>query len=111
MVDKLRALFHTFKWQILAVFAAVVGILFLVLRLFVLKSGPEHNLGKPGEAALPEPPKVLRDAVDSAHEDALQARAEAKAKADVDKQALIEISKIQDGAERRKQLANQLRSM
>lgn len=109
---RLKALLATYKWQLLAVLAALVGVAALVLRVFVLRSGPEHTPGlSPGASALPEPPVALKQKVEQAHEDALQARAEAKATADVDKLHLAEIGGIQDGAQRRAELAKMLRGL
>lgn len=87
-------------WLIVAVGAAV---LLLVLKS-LLSVKP-----KPGDPpGLPPVPKALQDKVDKAQEDNLVARVTSKVKADEQKKALEEVMKVDDGAERRKRLAEML---
>jgi hypothetical protein len=93
------------KWLALAVGAVVLGVLLLVLRNLFF--GPRPS----GPSRLPDVSPKLREKVAKAEEEALRAKIEAKVQASEDKKDLEEIAKIEDGVERRKRLAEKLRSL
>ena len=64
-----------------------------------------------GKFVIPDPPTKLKEKVDRAEEDALRAKVAAKAKADEQRAQLDQVGQIEDGAERRKRLAEMLRTM
>ena len=86
------------KWIGLVVLSIVAAIVVAILR-------PRSPLPPKGGEAIPPPPRPLQDAVDRAEEAALVAKVKAKVEADNTTEALTEISKIDNGAERRKALA------
>ena len=108
MWAKVKAFYHARRWEIWAALAAASGLVLLVLRVFVFRGGPEHS---GDETYLPEPPKKLVKKVKQVEEEALVARVEARVKADEDKKQVEEITKMDDGEERRKRLAELLRKM
>ena len=86
---------------------AFIGFL-VVVMLAVLKSLLDVK-PKPGDPpGLPPVPKVLQDKVDLAQEDGLRVRVESKVVAEEHKKELEVVMKIDDGAERRKRLAEML---
>lgn len=91
------------RWAVWAVIGLLVVIVLAVLRsLFDVKP-------KPGQApGLPPVPKVLQDKVDKAQEDNLRVRVETKIIVQEQKKELEAVMKIDDGAERRKRLAEML---
>jgi hypothetical protein len=93
------------KWVLYVVLAVGTGILFLVLRKMFFGPKPE------GPTRLPDVPPALQRKVDQVQEEALKAKVEAKVTAEDDKKKLDEITKIDDGAERRKQLAQMLQNL
>lgn len=88
-------------WAGLGVVAVVI--LFIVRGLF---SGPKT----PGKR-LPEVPNALKEKVEKAEEGALIARVEARVKAEEATKELEEIAAVDDGAERRKRLAEMLNGL
>lgn len=94
------------RWIVWVVIGVCFAIAVLVVKsLFNVKPKP-GEVG--GGGLMPSVPKVLQDKVDKAQEDNLTARVTAKVKADEDKKKLDEVLKIDDGAERRKRLAEML---
>lgn len=88
------------RWAVWALVGVLVVVVLMVLRsLFDVKPKPGQPPG------LPPVPKVLQDKVDKAQEENLVARVEAKVKADEHKKELETVMAVDDGAERRKQLA------
>lgn len=103
-MDSLKAWWAKSRWVVWVVIGVIAAIMLLVLRsLFSVK--PK---GGGGQFELPPVPKVLQDKVNKAEEDGLRARVEATVKADEQKKQLAEVLKIDDGAERRKRLAEML---
>ncbi len=95
-MTKLKEWWAKSRWAVWALLGFVVVMLLAMARAF---------LGKKVIPGLPEIPKVLQDKVDKAEEDGLRARVEATTHADDEKKHLDEVLKINDGAERRKRLA------
>lgn len=103
-MDKLKAWWAKSRWAVWALIGIIFAIMVLVLRsLFQVK-----GKGDSGKFELPPVPKVIQEKVNKAEEDGLRARVEATAKADEQKKQLAEVLKIDDGAERRKRLAEML---
>lgn len=100
---QVQAWFHRFRWIIWIVIGVCAVIMLFVLRSLVLKKGGGDSGG-----LLPPIPKPIQDKVDQALEDNLKVRVEATTKADDQKQQLADVLKIDDGAERRKRLAEML---
>ena len=94
------------KWVAYVILAVGVGILLLVLRNLFAGSKPTGT-----NSRLPDVPPALQAKVDQVEEEALQAKATAKATTDAQVQQIKTISQIPDGAERRKQLAQMLQNM
>jgi uncharacterized membrane protein YdfJ with MMPL/SSD domain len=93
------------KWVLYLILAVAAGILLLTLRkMFVIPRpiGPNR---------LPDVPPALQAKVEKAQEEALKAKVAAKVTADTDKQELTQILQIDDGVERRKRLAEKLRTL
>ena len=84
----------------------LVGILAFIFRGLVV-----GDSGAPKRVELPKVPKALRDKVEKAEEEALIARVEARVEATKEVEKLEEVSKIKDGAERRKRLAGLLKDL
>ena len=105
MLTALKAWWARSRWAVWA----IIGVLAVVM-LAVLKSllNVKHNPADGHEPLLSPVPKAIQDRVDQAQEDNLRARVEAKVKADDQKKALDDVLKIDDGAERRKRLAEML---
>lgn len=78
----------------------VVPIFILIFKGFFAKG----DALKPGQL-LPDVPQGLKDRAEKAEEEALVTRAVVKVKTETKKAELATISKIDDGAERRKKLA------
>jgi len=81
-----------------------VVLVFLIALAFLLSSKGED--GQP--AGLPEVPEGLKKKVAEAEEKALTAKVEARVQAAAQKTELASITKIEDGTERRKRLAEML---
>lgn len=93
------------KWVLYVILAVGTGILLLVLRKMFF--GPKPDV----PTRLPDVPPALQRKVDQVQEEALKAKVEAKVTAEDDKKQLDEITKIDDGAERRKRLAQMLQNL
>lgn len=93
------------KWVLYSVLAVGAGILLLALRHLFYGDKPT------GPGRLPDVPEALRKKVEQAQEEAIKAKVEAKMVAETDKKQVEEILKIDDGAERRKRLADKLRAL
>jgi hypothetical protein len=93
------------KWVLYSVLAIGVGVLLFSLRRLFSSPSPA------GPDRLPDVPEVLKKKVEAAQEEALKAKVEAKLTADSDKKQVEDILKIDDGAERRKRLADKLRML
>jgi hypothetical protein len=105
-MNQLKAWWARSRWVVWVVIGVCFAIMVLVLKsLFDVKQKP--GAGTDG-GLMPAIPKVLQDKVDQAQEDNLTARVTAKVKADEDKKKLDDVLKVEDGAERRKQLAKLL---
>lgn len=104
-MNQLKAWWAKSRWAVWVVIGVCFAIMVLVLKsLLNVKPKP----GEGGGGLMPPVPKVLQDKVDKAQEDNLVARVTAKVKADDDKKKLDDVMKIDDGAERRKRLAEML---
>jgi hypothetical protein len=103
-MDKLVAWWKTSKWAVLAVLSGIALIVGFVLRSLFTGS-------KPSEPGIPPPPSALKQAVEQAHEDSLKARIVASTQAQEHHEKLAEIAKIDDGVERRKKLAEMLKTI
>lgn len=102
-MDNLKAWWAKSRWAVWLIIGIIFAIMVLVLRS-LLNVKPQ-----PGEpAGLPPIPKVLQEKVNQAEEDGMRVRVTANAKADEQKKQLDEVLKIDDGAERRKRLAEML---
>lgn len=84
----------------------VVPILILILKGFFAKG----DATRPGQL-LPDVPQGLKDRAEKAEEEALVVRAEVRVRTEVKKEELETITKIDDGAERRKRLAEFLNTI
>lgn len=100
ILKRFLAWFHTSKYILYVVVAAVAGIVAIVLR--GLFTGTPTS---PNGTAIPPPPLPMEQAVADAHEASLKARIAATSSAAASQAHVDEISKIDDGAERRRQLA------
>lgn len=102
-MEKLKAWWAKSRWAVWVVIGVIGAIMVLVLRSILS--------GKKGGGAkfeLPPIPQVIQDRVNAAEEDGLRARVAASVKAEGQKEQLAEVLKIDDGAERRKRLAEML---
>jgi len=100
-----RILWERSKWAVWATLAAVAaGLVWFFGRL--LRS---PKVDAPVE--LPKLPAVLQERAEAAEERALVIKASVSARADKDREALIQISKEPDAAERRRRLASFLRGL
>lgn len=95
------------KWAVWLLIAVGAGLLVLFLGPFFKK---ERREGEP-EEPLPTLPPVIQERLDTAHEEAATAKATARATSEAQKQALNQISTIDDGRERRRRLAELLRTL
>lgn len=102
----MKAFYKRFKYAIWALGAGLAVLLGLILKGAIVR--PK---GAGGRVKLPDVPPALRDKVEAAHEEALVARVEARVKAEAEKEKLVEVATIDDGAERRKQLAKMLEDL
>lgn len=93
------------KWWMWVLLAVVVGFLFWMVSPFIF-SKDSHT--KPIQPTLP---KAVQEKLDTAHEEALEAKVEARVEAEADKEKLEEIRSVDNGKERRKQLAEFLRNL
>ena len=92
------------KYVLWVIAAVVVGVLFFLARtLFAMPRSV-------GTGRLPEVPEKLRTKVEKVQEDALVARVEARVEATKAKEELDRVAEIEDGAERRKRLAEIIRA-
>lgn len=96
------------RWYLLAAISAVLALFVLFLRI-TKRTPPELPAGQ--GTALPEVPRPLQDKVRAAEEQALVARVQATAQAEAHREALVEIAKVDDGAERRRRLAAMLQNL
>lgn len=103
-MNQLKAWWAKSRWAVWVVLGVIVAILTLVIRS--LLGG--KNTGGSGGGGLPPIPKALQEKVERAEEDNLRERVLAKSKADGDRKDIDDIMKIDDGAERRKRLAEKL---
>lgn len=101
---KLKSFLKSAKWVLLAVLSAVLVAVGFALRGVFTSDGDEAR-------TLPKAPKAVKDRADKAYEEALVAKAVAKAKADDKKAELDKTLKIADAAERRKRLAELLKTL
>ena len=111
MMAKLKALFERFRWVGWVVLAAVIAIATLVIRRMF--AGPSEADRQ--RFTMPAVPTAVQQRVERAEERATVARIEASAQATAQRQQLEQIAKIPDGpdagANRRKQLADLLRTI
>jgi len=99
----LAAMFKKVRWLSWAILGfAVVVVLWVVRGLFAGR--------KPGAVGLPEVPDKLKAKVQKAEEEALVARVEATVEAEQSKKVLDDVAAIEDGAERRRRLAEFIRN-
>lgn len=104
-MKKLASLAKSAKYVLWVVLAAVLGVVVLLGRSFLMRGRKE------GTGRLPEVPEKLKAKVAKVEEEALIARVEARVTAEKDQEALEEVAKIEDGAERRERLAAMLRTL
>lgn len=110
MKAKLKAFWKRSKWVILSVAAALVAVLAFILRgLFTKK--PSQPVAPDTPQPLPPIDERIREKVTKAEEEALVARVEARVQAETQRAELDEIAKVEDGAERRRRLAEMLRRL
>jgi hypothetical protein len=107
MKEALKKFWKRYRWVLLAVAAATIGVLGVVLRGLFFKEPPE---GKKIDV-LPEVHEELKQKVQQAEEEALVTRVEARVQAEAQQQELAEVMKVEDGAERRRRLAAMLRQL
>jgi hypothetical protein len=112
MIKKLKAWWDTSRWAVTLVLVGVLVVIYLVLHK-LLSFPLDWRKLPPGQVPtfLPPVPRVLVDAVDSAHEKSMTSRIEAKVKADAEREKLEAIKKNSDGAARRKELAAFLKDL
>jgi hypothetical protein len=103
MVELLKNLWAKSRWVVWVIIGAVCVVALVVIRGFL--SGKSKSDIPNG---LPPIPKAIQDKVFQAEEDSLKARVTATVKAEEHKKQLAEVLKIDDGAERRKRLAEML---
>lgn len=100
-MNQLVAFWKSIKWVLLLVLGAIVSVLVLLLT--------KHKPAE-GNSAF-TPPTPLQEKIEKAEEAALVAKASAKAVDDAKQAQLKTIAAVEDGAERRKQLADFLRTV
>mgnify|MGYP006326731105 CR=1 FL=1 len=88
----------------------------LLLGALTVGTAILHRLARAPSLPLgPPPPTPIRDAirqrVEAAEEDSLRVRVETQTETRVAKEALDQVSAIEDGAERRRRLAEMLRGL
>jgi hypothetical protein len=101
----MKSLVATSKWLMFVILAVGTGILLLVLRHLFAGPQPESSF------RLPDIPPVLRQKVEQAQEDALRIKLESRIMGERDAEEIERILAVSDGAERRKRLAEKLRSL
>jgi len=104
---QLRVLWKQFKWVFLALGAVIVVVVVFLLRSLVPRK--KSNIIE-GVVSVPIDERIMEN-VRVAEEEAVVARVEAKVRADADMEQLERISKVEDGVERRRQLAAMLRRL
>lgn len=103
----MTAFLKQFKYYLIAGGVLLAIVLFFVLRgLFTREDedGTKTDI-------LPEVEDALKERVRVAEEEALVARVEARVEAEQQREELEEIAKVEDGAERRRRLAEMLRKL
>lgn len=108
-MKKLRSAWKWLKWVFVALGGATLVFLGILARGFFTEP-PRPEAGKKRQV-LPEPPAEVKQRAEQAYEEALIARVEATTVAEEKRTELEEIGKIDDGAERRKRLAEMLRRL
>lgn len=100
----LKVIATSAKYWILLAVGVVAAVLIVAWRL---------GSGRKGKSDLDlfEPPEVLRKAQEKAEEKALVARAETKVRTGIQKKELEDITKLADGKDRRKRLAEFLNTV
>lgn len=93
-------------WVILAGVCVVVG--FALRALFTGPRVPDRVTGKV-EPLLPPVPEVIKQKVEQAEEHTLQVKVESRVESAEHREQLQTIGKIEDGAERRRRLAEMLK--
>lgn len=95
-----------FQWAFWAVLTLVFTAVLVIFRgVFVRSPGADRRI------VLPPVPPVLKKQVEKAEEAALVAKAVAKVKSDEQQQQLDKIATVDDGRERRRQLASFLKEL
>lgn len=105
----MSAWLKTYKFWLIAAAAVLVSILVLVFRKSLMQPGKRDGEDT-GFLGLPPAPKAIQDMADRAYEDALVAKATAKANTEAQKARLTEASQITDKKQRRKAIADLMRS-
>jgi len=93
------------KFWALAALAICISIAVLALRALFQAPVEQHQDEQPGFGGLPPAPKAIQQAAEKAYEEAVVVKAVSKATTDEKKKQLDDISKVDDGRERRKALA------
>lgn len=107
-VKKLIAAWKWMKWVLVALGGVILVILGVLVRGMFTESSVTEN-GK--RRILPQLPEETVQRADQIYEEALTARIEASTVATEKKEELERIVKIDDGVERRRQLAAMLRRL
>lgn len=103
----MTAFLKRFKYYLVAGGVLLALVLFFVLRgLFTREDANGRKVD-----ILPEVEEALKERVRVAEEEALVARVEARVEAEVQREELEEVGQIEDGAERRRRLADMLRKL
>ncbi len=105
-MTKIVSFLKSTRWILYAALAIGTGVLLFTLRHLFFGDPPKAT-----NYRLPDVPEPLRKKVEAAQEEAVKAKVEAKITAVEDKVAVEEILKIEDGTERRKRLAEKLRTL
>jgi anti-sigma-K factor RskA len=103
---KIRAWLTKGSWALWVALSGVVVVLAFVLRRAFEQRAPEEPVFQ-----LPAVPPKLQQKVEAAQEQALVARVQATAQAEGQKQQLAQVMAIDDGAERRRRLADLLTTL
>lgn len=103
-MNKLKAWWAKSRWAVWV----VIGVIFAIMVLVLRSLGGGKKQQPIGMFSLPPIPKVIQEKVHKAEEDGLRARVEASVKAESEKKQLAEVMAVDDGAERRKRLAEML---
>jgi len=103
----MKALLKQAKYYLVAAGVLLAIVLFFVLRgLFNREDATGHKTD-----VLPEVEDALKERVRAAEEEALVARVEARVEAEGQRKELDAVAEIEDGAERRRRLAEMLRKL